>query len=401
MSLTVFDQPQSDRPVSSLQRLLRVPHRLYFSAGVLALLSLALWWAVRLGVPQNSAYPAMLIHAVLMPLGVFPLFMLGFIFTAGPRWLSVPPVGGHPPIALGYLAGLLLALAGFTQGGSWPAAGLLLMQIGWSIATLRWLQCIQRSQVEDKRHAMRLFWAMAAGAIALMLALLWVRSGEGMLWWQSRQVSLWAFLLPVFLIVSHRMIPFFTQSVLPQITPWRPYWLLDGWLLLSVALVPAGLVGWPLLEATLAFVLAASLGHASWRWGLFASFGNRLLAMLHLSFAWLAPALLLQGLSALGVQVGAAPAHALGMGFCSTMLVGFVTRVSLGHSGRTLEADQRYWAIYLGLHGAALLRVAAALFALPALWLHLASGLWLLLMFAWACRVLPIYWQARADGKPE
>jgi len=29
------------------------------------------------------------LHAILMPLGVFPLFILGFTFTAGPRWLSV------------------------------------------------------------------------------------------------------------------------------------------------------------------------------------------------------------------------------------------------------------------------------------------------------------------------
>lgn len=397
MSMTVFTVTAQP---SSWRRLLQVPHRLYFSAGVLAMLGLAAWWMLRLLVPGNEGYPAMLVHALLMPLGIFPLFMLGFIFTAGPRWLNVEPVGGHAPVAMAYLFGLLLALLGFARGGSWPAAGLLLMQLSWSIATLRWLQCINKSAAQDKRHAVRLFWAMAAGAMALMLALLWVRSGEGVLWWWCRQLSLWGFLLPVFLTVSHRMIPFFTQSVLPERAPWRPSYLLDGWLLLCLALVPAGLLGWPLLEAALALGLSASLAYTSWRWGLWASLNNRLLAMLHLSFAWLAPALLLQGLAALGVPVGAAPAHALGMGFCCTMLVGFVTRVSLGHSGQQLQADNLYWAIYLGLHAVALLRVLVAVLAWPAAWLHLASASWLLLMLAWACRVLPIYWRARADGKP-
>ncbi|QNM95121.1 NnrS family protein [Chitinimonas koreensis] len=399
MSLTVFETA-APTPRSAIRRLLEVPHRLYFSAGVLAVLTLAAWWAVRLAAPAGGGYPAMLVHALLMPLGVFPLFMLGFIFTAGPRWLDVPAPGRHAPLALGYFSGLLLALAGFGRGGSWPAAGLLLMQLSWSLAALRWLQCIGRSRAADKRHALRLFYAMLAGSVALMLALLWVRSGEGMLWWQCRQLTLWGFLLPVFLIVCHRMIPFFTHSALPAIAPWRPAWLLDGWLLACAGLAVVGLAGVPQLEAALAFALAASLGWASWRWGLATSLGNRLLAMLHLSFAWLAPALLLQGLAALGLQVGAAPAHALGMGFCCTMLVGFVTRVSLGHSGRQLQADNVYWAIYLGLHAVALLRVAAALFGLPPAWLHLASVGWLLLMLAWACRVLPIYWRARVDGKP-
>lgn len=385
---------------SAWQRLLSVPHRGYFGAGVLAILSLAAWWSSLMMHPANNAYPPMLVHALMMPLGIFPLFMLGFIFTAGPKWLNVTAPGGNLPLAAGYLLGVLLSLAGFAAGGSWPALGLLTMQLIWSVAALKWLACIRQSKAADKYHAICLMIAMTMGAVTLMLALLWVRSGDGMLWMAARSFSLWAFLLPVFLTVSHRMIPFFTQSALPAIAAWRPKALLNLWLAGCLLLAISCTWDMPLTGAAIAFLLSISLAYTSWRWGLRASLGNRLLAMLHLSFAWLSPALALEGLSLLGVQVGAAPAHAIALGFCCTMLVGFVTRVTLGHGGRALSADNTYWAIYLGLHGVAVVRVAVALAILPTAMLHIASGIWLVLLLAWAARVLPIYWRPRLDGKP-
>lgn len=400
MSLTVFD-PQAVQP-TALQRLFSVPHRAYFGAGVIAILSLALWWVVAIAQPMVGSYPALQVHGLLTPLGVFPLFMLGFIFTAGPRWLSVNdpgPTHHHLPLAMLYLFGLWLSLAGFSFGGRWPTGGLLLMQISWTLATLRWFRIYQSSSATNKRHALRLLIAMTAGAMAIMVAVLWVQSGDERLWWFARQLTFWGFLLPVFLTVSHRMVPFFTQSALHGHTIWRPDGLLDAWLIGCAVLVVADVCGQRWIASLTALALAVSLGMTSWRWGLRASLQNRLLAMLHLSFAWLAPALLLQGLQSAGLSAGAAPAHALGLGFCCTMLVGFVTRVTLGHSGRDLVADNGYWAIYLGLHGIAALRVSLALFGGPAAYLHLASAGWLLLMLAWAVRVLPIYWQPRLDGK--
>jgi uncharacterized protein involved in response to NO len=86
------------------------------------------------------------------------------------------------------------------------------------------------------------------------------------------------------------------------------------------------------------------------------------------------------------------------LGFMATMLVGFVTRVSYGHSGRKLEAGNLLWGIYLGLHAAALLRVLASALALPAL-ISWSSAIWLLLLGCWGGMMLPIYLKARLDGQ--
>lgn len=383
-----------------LARLAEVPHRACFAAGVAGIVSVSLWWVLMLAFPGTSAYPAVMAHGLMMPLSTFPLFMLGFLFTAGPRWLNLPPMTRQWPLAAAYLLGVLLALGGFTLGGAWPQPGLLLMLGAWSVGTLRWSGACARSQASDRRHARRMLAAMVMGVATYTAAFLWVWSGNGQLWLLARHLMFWAFLLPVFLVVSHRMVPFFTQAAMPFVKAWRPFWLLDCWLGAGLLLAVSGTMGWRWLEAGVALAMSASMAYTSWRWGLVASLQNRLLAMLHLSFAWLAPALLLQGLGALGLPVGTAPAHALGLGFCCTMLVGFVTRVTMGHSGRPLVADNGYWAIYLALHGVALLRVGAALFGLGGPWMHLLSAAWLALMLVWGARVLPIYWKARADGQP-
>jgi uncharacterized protein involved in response to NO len=195
------------------------------------------------------------------------------------------------------------------------------------------------------------------------------------------------------------MLPFFTQAALPGHAPWRPARLLYGWLAGCVLLAAANLAGWQQLEVVLALLMAASLAYTSARWGLRASLQNRLLAMLHFSFVWLVPALLLQAAAALGWPVGAAPVHALGLGFAGTMLMAFVTRVSLGHSGRPLQADNGFVALYGLLHAVALLRVGLALAGSHAGWLAVTSLAWLAVLLAWALRVMPMYLQARQDGK--
>lgn len=389
-------------PVSVRARLDSVPHRAFFLAGVLAALSQGLWWALVWLLAPQQAYAAVPVHGLMTPLAVFPLFMQGFVFTAGPRWLNVAdgtPKRGNLLQAALALTGIWLALAGFMRGGAWPLPGLLLMVAQWAGSCWRWAAICHRSQVADRLHGVAVLLAMLGGLAAMLAACGWVASANDAWWGAARHGLFWCFLLPVFLTVSHRMLPFFTQAALPGHAPWRPARLLHGWLAGCVLLAAANVAGWQQLEVVLALLMAASLAYTSARWGLRASLQNRLLAMLHFSFVWLVPALLLQAAAALGWPVGAAPVHALGLGFAGTMLMAFVTRVSLGHSGRPLQADNGFVALYVALHAVAVLRVGLALAGSHAGWLALTSLSWLAVLLAWAARVVPMYLQARLDGK--
>ncbi|MBC7726410.1 MAG: NnrS family protein [Microbacteriaceae bacterium] len=70
--------------------------------------------------------------------------------------------------------------------------------------------------------------ALWAAAMALALALA-IDQPSGMR--VATQVALWGAMAPIFAVVSHRMIPFFTTSALPRLAVWRPHWLL--WLMLA------------------------------------------------------------------------------------------------------------------------------------------------------------------------
>lgn len=387
--------------MNQLRLLAKAPHRLYFSLGALALIVLFTWWWLGL---HSGAALAVPLHALIMPLGVFPLFILGFTFTAGPRWLSVE-APAHLFLLHGstYFSGILiLLLASSLHLVALQLSGFALMLAAWCAVTVRWARLIKQSQVKDKTHAYALLLSMCGGIAALLASFLWIGGVQGA-WAVARQLAFFTFLLPIFLTVCHRMLPFFSSNVLPNYQMWRPTSLLLAWIAACWLIAFAGIFELHLVEALCASLLSLVFANTSWRWGLFACLfarpQNRLLAMLHLSFAWLPIVFALQAATALGAPLGSAMIHALALGFMGTMLVGFVSRVSFGHSGRPLQVSQVLWALYLALHAAAVLRVAASI-GHDALLMQIAASLWLVLLLVWVGMMLPIYLRPRVDGQP-
>jgi uncharacterized protein involved in response to NO len=219
----------------------------------------------------------------------------------------------------------------------------------------------------------------------------------------------WLFLLPVFAGVSTRLVPFFSSRVLGPEVDYRPVWarpLLVGGTLLHGVLELASAAHWLWLVD---LPLAASVAYLAWRWGLARSGRVRLLAVLHISAAVLALALLLAAsMSAalwMGIvdRIGLAPVHLLAIGYFSAMTLGMVSRVSLGHSGRQLEADALTWSCYLGVLTAAALRTAAEFIPAGSFGnavMFAASLVWLGSFGVWAWRYVPMYLTPRVDARP-
>ncbi|WP_052370599.1 NnrS family protein [Chromobacterium haemolyticum] len=389
--------------------LVQAPHRAAFLPGMLfAILLLAAWSAELvsrlLGVHAALAVPSSLAHGFLMLFGFFPLFMTGFLFTAGPRWLGVEQPGrivfvGVPALMVG---GLLLWLAGLWRGMAWTLTGHALYTLGFSGLALTFACLLLASPQQDRRHACAVLAALLCGTLALLAGAYWLIFQDGQAWLWMCNLALWGFLLPVFLTVCHRMLPFFSANALPQHQPWRPGWLLAAMLAGSLGhglLDGFGLPSWP-LDAALAVLFA----YVSWRWRLAAALRVRLLGMLHLAFAWLPIAFGLYALNGwlASPRLALAALHAVTVGFFLTMMIAFVSRVTLGHSGQPLQAGPGLWRLYLAAHWLALTRVATEM--LPGVWsgwLYGAAAMgWLLTLAAWGRAFMPSYWRRRADGKP-
>ncbi len=380
-----------------MKHLSLAPHRAYFFFGALSFFALLLWWTWQI---QQQHYQQVPLHGLLMPLGFFPLFILGFTFTAGPRWLSVEnQAQAFVAYASVYSLGLLLVLAAHSYGlMPLRSAGFALMLSCWTRVSWRWFYLVRSSRVYDKQHAYGLLIGMLGGIAAMTAVSAWSLGRESA-WLWAKNLALYAFLLPIFLSVCHRMLPFFSGSVIAGYQSWRPYWLLQLWLAASLLLAVSLSLDWGILSAALSLLLSLFCAYTSWRWGLFKCWSNRLLAMLHAAFAWLSVVFALQAAAQLGWLASSLATHALGLGFMGTMLVAFVSRVSYGHSGRPLQVGNLLWALYLGLHLATILRLSATLWQQTSL-MHLAAGLWLGLIFVWVLQMVPIYLRPRIDGQP-
>lgn len=391
--------------------LFRVPHRFFFLAGVATLAPASLWWTWVILArawpalpPPASAVPDTVLHALVMTCGFAPFFMFGFLFTAGPRWLGLPPL---PSAA--WLPGGLIAVSGalllvpLQAAGAAPIALRVAAGVwagGWLLLLDAFFRLIRASPVPDKVHATIVLVALAVGASSpLAFAFLGARAHG---WIRGTAVG--CFLVPVFVTVCHRMIPFFTSGVAPFVTAFRPWWLLGvlaGAPVAHAGLEAAGLDGWTWLVDLPAAAVTLWL---AFRWGLVQSLRNRLLAMLHLGFVWYGLGFLLAGAGSLaqlagGAGLGLAPLHALTIGFAASLLLAMVTRVTCGHSGRTLAADAATWRLFQLLQFAALARVAAE--ALPGHAAYVAAALaWSACFVAWSAKYAPVYWRPRADGRP-
>ncbi len=388
---------------------LHAPHRALFLAGATQGLLAMLWWAFDLAARQGGLFPAPAwplppswLHAVLMSYGFFPFFVFGFIMTAGPRWQGAAPVAGAAYIATFALMGA--GWLGFYAALGWAplfVPSLVLVLSGWCAGLIS-LWRVALAPGAGRSHVVTVAGGLTFGAALLAAFVGFTLGGPAWLGQAAVRGGVWFFLLPVFTALCHRMLPFFSSAAIPQYRVVRPMWAL--WLLLAAyalhgALELAGLPQWTWLADLLAALVAFGLTVV---WQPVRCFAVRLLAVLHVSFAWLGVSLALQALHGLLLlsgrgSLGLAPLHALTLGFFASAVIGMVTRVTQGHSGRPLGADNVVWAAFWGMQAVAVLRIAGE-FA-GGLSLLAALG-WLAAFGVWYARFAPVYVRPRPDGQP-
>ncbi len=390
------------------------PHRMMFFGGATAVLLSMLWWACFLGAGFfGHAFPAPPIpagwaHAMLTQYGMLAFFIFGFLLTVFPRWTNQPALErrDYVPVFAGLFGGYLLAHLGLLGSKAALVAGFVAMLGGWAIGLSRLGGILWRNGGRD-RHAVSCALALSCGAIGLVLFIAYL---AGAPWWLATvaiKAGTFAFLLPIFFTVCHRMIPFFSANVVgATYRVVRPSWSLA--LVWPLALAHLGLelghrfdATWPVDTLLAGVFLWHALAWQPWKCR-----RPGLLAALHLAFAWLPVAFALFALQSArlwfdGVFVlGRAPVHALTVGFFGSMLVAMVTRVTQGHSGRPLQMGAIPWLTFALLQLVVLVRIGAEVSQATPAWLVVAAFGWLLAFAPWALRSLWIYLTPRADGNP-
>lgn len=393
------------------------PHRMMFFAGTMQALIAMSFWALDLGARYAGLYapivwpvPSVWVHAALMIYGVFSFFIFGFLMTALPKWVAMGPLTQAqyvPPFFL-LLGGWLLFYGGLFHP-SLLAIGLLTVAAGWALAGWALLAVVRASINEGKTHVWLVLSALACGlaGIAIFAAGLarteagWVRA--------ATEIGLWLTLVPIFFTVTHRMLPFFSGSVVRGYVEYRstrPLWLILGCGALHALGSIAGLREGLWLPD---FIGGAAVLWLVWRWQIHKVFVSHLLAMHHFAGLWLGAAFLLfalqSGMEALGFGAGwggRAPLHALTVGYFGSILLGMATRVTLGHSGRLISSDVWAWRLFWAYQGVVVLRLLGEVIsdggAANPVWL--SSLGWLAVFGVWGRVHLMMFLKPRPDGRP-
>ncbi|WP_256079527.1 NnrS family protein [Massilia sp. YIM B04103] len=367
----------------------------YLASALLAALAVPLWLARYYGWLPVLAKVDLAWHMHEMIFGMAIAVVVGFLFTAGRNWTGLwTPVRGH----LAALVALWLAgrVALLTVGGT---VGALVDLLFLPCAIWPLWQVMRRSK-NSRNYMFVVLLSLLTLANALYHAV-WL----GWLSLPLMAPAHGAILMIVLIesLIGTRVIPMFTRNGAPGTVP-KVVPTLDkvsvGLLVASALAWVAALPGW--LVAPLCVAAGVVLLYRLAGWQPQRTVRVPLLWVLHLSYGWIGVGFILLALAALGMVSASAAFHALTVGSMAGLIIGMMTRTSLGHTGRPLLAGRTEFWMYAAIQVGAVARVLASLLTQPELregLMVLATVGWTLAFWLFLAKYARYLGQPRIDGK--
>lgn len=209
--------------------------------------------------------------------------------------------------------------------------------------------------------------------------------------------------LMMIVLMGGRVIPGFTIGQFPEgTTRVRP--AVDKLAIGSLlALIPADLLAAP-YQLIAGLCLAAGITHAIRLadWNTRELWRVPLLWILHIGYGWLVIGMFLKAGGLLGVVPPLIFRHALTAGAIGVVVLGMISRVALGHTGRALKPPPLITAAFVLVNLAVILRVAFPWFAPQnyLLWLILSASAWIVAFSLYLVEYTQMLCAPRADGRP-
>ncbi|PHS47603.1 MAG: short-chain dehydrogenase [Marinobacter sp.] len=384
-----------ERASASVSQLFSYPFRIFFlSMTVLAIAAIPLWVMQVNGVISLPlAMPGLFWHQHEMLFGFLSAAIAGFLLTAVCVWTQTERTHGFRLVLLWgvWLAGRVLLATGadlpfwLVQGVNLAFLPLVMVDAGWRIWHAR-----------QKRQLM----------IMVVLGLLWLMQ-IGFVTRLDMAFSYGALIMAMALIsiIGGRITPAFSTGWLRQrgldSTAVKTVPALDMATVFSLILLMASLVtGWQTVTGVLALLSGVLMlvRLAGWKGWLVRQ--EPLLWILHLSILWVPVSLFLLAGTLFAGWPSNAWSHAAGTGAVACLILGVISRVALGHSGRPLVLPKGMVFAFVAIHLAALIRVLTAFEIIP--W-HPGIGsstlLWLFAFGMFLYRYTGILASPRPDGR--
>ncbi|MBV5279130.1 MAG: NnrS family protein [Campylobacteraceae bacterium] len=392
--------PKQVKPVVKQNYFLSQPHQPFFLFGIVwAIVSMIVFMLGFKGVFSLHVSP-LYFHVYSLIFIVFSQFFHGFLLTTFPRFCASSMVSKRVYIAIfsAYEIGALLFTIGvFTSNILFlSGAGILLLAHSFSIYQLYVIYENGKSPIKKDP-----FWILVAHFIGLFSHFVFfigffLDIADIHIYWYDIAHASGFYLYIIFLTftVATRMIPFFSHVQIQRTPKFVP--IVFGILSVKVFCIIFTFYG---LETGVDLILSLVLFKEFLRWKLPIFSSPAILWILHLALFWLPIGLFLGAIGKLceyyfGVYLVYMDTHFLALGFLTTILIGFGTRIALGHSSQPPYANRFTKFIFILTQIALVARIIYSLvmgFDINALWtFDLSISLWLLLFGLWGYYYAPV-----------
>jgi len=371
------------------------PHQPFFVlAFVNAIFSMFLFMLLFKGtltpiISANVFHAYTLIYMVLTPA------FLAFLFTTFPRFSVTPPIEKvvYVTILVPFVLASLLILLGITFSSTLIHMGMVVGLIGHLLAVNILRKIYVNTTINDKHDLFWILISMTFGALSHLLFLIAYFADFPTLMTFSKQMAIYLYLFLVGFSVAQRMVPFFAHVTVEK----------DPMLLPNIAFLLAVHVILESIQPHLSFMADAFLLYLTGKhivsWDLPFSTENPLIFILLLALFWIPIAFLLSVLINIIALIGDVnfiylDIHLLMLGFLLTLLIGFGTRVTIGHSGNVMVADKWTKGLFYWTQVVVISRIMTSLIASFGwnflVWFDITVAVWLILFGVWASRFFEV-----------
>jgi len=371
------------------------PHQPFFVlAFVNAIISMILFMLLFKGIVTAEILSGEY-HAYSLIFLLFTPAFLAFLFSTFPKFSGTAPIPQEHFIGVFwiFLAGSLILLLGLFLSKTVITIGMVLIFVA-QLASANILLSIYNVSPMHPNEKTDQFWILIATALGIVAHLLFIFS----IWLPSLhifsvQMAIYLYLFLLTFTVAQRMIPFFSGRAIEK--HMERFRVIVGLLFLHVLLETIE----PHSSFLTDFFLAYLIGKELMRWRLPFPNPNPMIWILHISLFWIPIAFLLSGLSNIltlidGTNFLFLDLHTVVLGFIFTVLIGFGTRVTLGHSGNEIKADNITKLLFYWTQVVVVMRILTSL-AVSSGWnffvfFDISVTVWIVMFGLWARRFFAV-----------
>ncbi len=342
----------------------------------------------------NLALSPINFHAYGLIYLMFTPAFLGFLFTTFPKFTSTPLIVKKIYIRIFGLfsLGTILFLIGSIVSPFLSALSFFLIFTAHVMGYLILNNIYRTTTMEDKHDIFWILLSMGFGVLShffFIMAQIFYMPLMGL----ASDISVYLYLFLLTFSVAQRMVPFFSHCMVEKNE--KLLKIVFSLLLLHILLENI----YPNSSFVVDFALAYIIGKELFRWKLPFPNPNPLLGILHIALYWVPLGFFLGGLTNFislisDIRFLALDIHSIILGFVFTILIGFGTRVTLGHSGNMMQADKWTTLLFYWTQVVVAMRILVSLTSAIG-WnimvlFDISVTAWLLMFILWAVRFFAV-----------